>query len=277
MNCIKCGREIPEGGFFCPECAQKEAEKEIYEAPKAPHASAEKPKLSNPPAPKAEAASHAAKKSGKGFWIAIAVLSVLLILFLTLFISGRSKMNKTVAAYRIREANLALQEDELKEVQRENEDLEEKAIALQEQIDEKESLIADMKNRLHEHEVAGAQTEYDITAAQKKIEELEKSKTELQTQLTDLQKEMDDLSKAAKENEEKLEEAEENLKKAEEDRKASEEKAKFLDNYVVFVNNDGSEYYHKYDCSQFTKSNFWAYSRKLAESNGYRPCPHCCK
>ncbi len=277
MNCIKCGREIPDGSFFCPECAQKEAEKQIDEAPKSSRAPLEKPQAPVSPAPKGEAPSHAAKSSGMGFWIAIAAISALLLLFVILYLSGRSKMNKTVAAYRIREANLALQEDELKDLQKENGDLQEKVIVLQEQIDEKEKLIADMKNQLHEHEVAGAQTEYDITAAQKKIEDLEKSKTELQTQLTDLQKEMDELSKAAKENEEKLKEAEESLKKAEEDREESEEKAKFLDNYVVFVNNDGSEYYHKYDCSQFAKSNFWAYSRKLAESNGYRPCPDCCK
>ena len=45
---------------------------------------------------------------------------------------------------------------------------------------------------------------------------------------------------------------------------------------MVFVNNDGSNLYHKYDCPLFTRQNFWAYSRKLAESNGYDPCSRCC-
>ena len=46
-------------------------------------------------------------------------------------------------------------------------------------------------------------------------------------------------------------------------------KSKFMDAYVVFVENDGTGYYH------FAQTSFWAYSRKLAEANGYTPCPHC--
>ena len=43
----------------------------------------------------------------------------------------------------------------------------------------------------------------------------------------------------------------------------------------LFVNNDDSDLYHKYDCSSFTKADFWAYSRKLAENYGYTACPNC--
>ena len=56
---------------------------------------------------------------------------------------------------------------------------------------------------------------------------------------------------------------------------AHKEKSAFLDKYVVFVVNDDSRVYHTYDCPQFTKKDFWAYSRKLAESNGFAPCPTC--
>ena len=52
-------------------------------------------------------------------------------------------------------------------------------------------------------------------------------------------------------------------------------KSKFMDAYVVFVENDGTGYYHKYGCDYFAQTSFWAYSRKLAEANGYTPCPHC--
>ena len=48
-----------------------------------------------------------------------------------------------------------------------------------------------------------------------------------------------------------------------------------MDSYVVFVNNDGTGLYHRYDCGTFLKSNFWAYSRKLAQNNGYTACPVC--
>ena len=48
-----------------------------------------------------------------------------------------------------------------------------------------------------------------------------------------------------------------------------------MDSYVVFVENDGRGLYHKYGCDDFAQTSFWAYSRKLAEANGYQPCPRC--
>ena len=60
----------------------------------------------------------------------------------------------------------------------------------------------------------------------------------------------------------------------EENQKLSE-KSKFMDAYVVFVDNDKTGLYHKYGCSAFSRKSFWAYSRKLAESFGYTPCPKC--
>ena len=48
-----------------------------------------------------------------------------------------------------------------------------------------------------------------------------------------------------------------------------------MDTYVVFVENDKSGLYHRYDCAAFARKSFWAYSRKLAENNGYHACPSC--
>ena len=50
---------------------------------------------------------------------------------------------------------------------------------------------------------------------------------------------------------------------------------KFMDSYVVFIEDDGTGNYHRYDCGKFSKKNFWAYSRKLAERQGYTPCAQC--
>ena len=55
-----------------------------------------------------------------------------------------------------------------------------------------------------------------------------------------------------------------------------EEKVEFYDTHVVFVMvSSADRYYHKYDCANFTKRNFLAYSIRLAESNGYTACPVC--
>ncbi len=56
---------------------------------------------------------------------------------------------------------------------------------------------------------------------------------------------------------------------------ALQQKSAFFDAHVAFVENDGTGYYHKYGCDYFAQTSFWAYSRKLAEANGYTPCPHC--
>lgn len=54
-----------------------------------------------------------------------------------------------------------------------------------------------------------------------------------------------------------------------------QEMSEFINAHVVFVENDGTNYYHTYDCTQFKKQSYWAYSTNLAESQGYSPCPKC--
>ena len=50
----------------------------------------------------------------------------------------------------------------------------------------------------------------------------------------------------------------------------------FYDEYVVFVEDDGTNLYHKYDCSKFTGDSFWAFNVDAAKDEGYKPCSRCC-
>lgn len=70
---------------------------------------------------------------------------------------------------------------------------------------------------------------------------------------------------------EKLAELEEELQEL----PALKKKSDFIDTHVVFVENDGTGYYHSYDCEQFEKQSYWAYSTNLAISEGFTPCPEC--
>mgnify|MGYP000803828327 FL=1 len=54
-----------------------------------------------------------------------------------------------------------------------------------------------------------------------------------------------------------------------------QEKSDFIDAHVVFVEDDGTKYYHTYDCSRFTKQGYWVYGRNTAEAKGYTACPYC--
>lgn len=54
----------------------------------------------------------------------------------------------------------------------------------------------------------------------------------------------------------------------------NEDKLNFYDEFVVFVVDDGSNWYHKYGCELF-EGDFWAYNVDNAEHKGYIPCKVC--
>lgn len=53
------------------------------------------------------------------------------------------------------------------------------------------------------------------------------------------------------------------------------DKAEFLDDYIVFLQDEDPTIFHSYDCEKFTRNGYRAYNRQLALSLGYTPCPHC--
>lgn len=53
------------------------------------------------------------------------------------------------------------------------------------------------------------------------------------------------------------------------------DKAEFLDDYIVFLQDEDPTVFHSYDCEKFTRNGYRAYNRQLALSLGYTPCPHC--
>lgn len=55
------------------------------------------------------------------------------------------------------------------------------------------------------------------------------------------------------------------------------EKLEFIDEYIVFIEDDNTEWYHKYECYRFSGEDFWAYNIDQAKNLGYEPCPVCCK
>jgi len=53
-------------------------------------------------------------------------------------------------------------------------------------------------------------------------------------------------------------------------------KADFMDQYIKVVEDDGQKTYHKYGCSYFDDSSFWAYNEsQVVGQEGYTRCPYC--
>ena len=49
----------------------------------------------------------------------------------------------------------------------------------------------------------------------------------------------------------------------------------FIDEYIVFIEDNGTNYYHKYQCPEFLGDEFWAFNVEAARGEGYKPCPLC--
>lgn len=54
------------------------------------------------------------------------------------------------------------------------------------------------------------------------------------------------------------------------------DKMGFYDSTVVFIEDDGTNLYHKYECNKFIGADYWAHNVEYAEYIGYSPCPRCC-
>ena len=262
MYCLRCGREIPDGELFCRSCArtpiarQEAAEKQTPPL-RTPEAAA------RPAAPKKAAPQQQTDAPRRRSRLIVPLILALLLcagLAAGCWYLYR-QMSLQRANYRVKEANLTLRENELSGLSDDYEAAQAELETAQAELAARDAEIEDLQATIREHESAMSQSEYDFSEAQKTIETLtaenETLTAELDSRTQDaaaVQSQLDGLTSRYE------------LARA---------KAEFLDAYVVFVNNDGSGLYHSYICANFTKSNFWAYSRKLAENYGFTACPVC--
>lgn len=265
-QCIKCGREVPRGELFCLECSMN-PDTTLPDAVSFPAAEgvmqAPRPVKRVPRQPAAPVKPQK-KKPGKKLIVAFVAVCLLLAASVALQLRQYGSIQVKENRIRAKEADLALRETEIDELYEQVDSLTEQLNEVKETITVKEAEIQELANRLAESQSSQSQGEYDLTTKQQELDRLEEENQELLALSDDLEGQIDDLKKTVSQLEQSLKDAE-----------ADQVKADFLDTYVVFVENDKSGYYHTYDCENFPKSSFWAYSRKLAEAQGFQPCPVC--
>lgn len=275
MNCIKCGREIPEGELFCVECsltpaAQQEPLPGTARMPRS-HKPAKAqetkplPRLDtkSAPAKKLHPANAAAPKRSRKATVAIVLLSLMLAGSLAYIGLNVGSLAIQRARLRTRDADLTLREQEVADLEAERDSLQKQLDTANATVEDLEAQISELKSQLNQSQGANSQAQYDMTSQKQELDKLAQENAELLGTVEDLESNITQLDTQ--------------ISQLQSLNAVTSEKANFLDAYVVFVNNDGSKLYHKYDCSNFNRASFWAYSRKLAESNGYDPCPNCCK
>lgn len=265
MNrCIKCGREIPDGELFCIECSLNPGSS-LFEEPKpvdrraTPVGRMQTPKPVRRPAPQPVAVAQPPRRNSghTGLKVALALVSLLLAALIAFVLWQYRDLKVERTRLETKEADMLLREKEKDELQEQLEALQSQLDDLNATIEEKDQQISTLTTRLSGSQSSQSQSEYDLTTAQAELERLEEENEQLLLLEQELEENIQTLTEALT---------------AAEDYKV---KADFMDSYVVFVENNGTGVYHTYDCEQFSKSNFWAYSRKLAESNGFSPCQVC--
>lgn len=240
-SCVRCGRPAKEGEKLCEACSRQR----------------KKPRLP------------------KNVVAALIVLSLVAAGALTGLVVQLLGAHSQRVSLRLREEALDAREKEYAAVQTELEETENALTEAKQTLLAHEEEISALQNSLSKAESASTQSQYDLNAQKAELERLQQENAALTEQLSKLEED----AKTAEEEKEMMSGELESLQKENEKLKETqttlEEKSKFLDAYVVFVENDKSTVYHRYACSAFAKKSFWAYSRKLAESLGYKPCPSC--
>lgn len=272
MNqCIKCNKEIPEGELFCMECSLNPGSTMFEEDKPSDRIPAPKGKMQTPQPVKYVRVQTPVPVPVKQKRSAAKPLAILLVLVTLLLIAVvgvvfwqydefRAEKNRLKA----KDADLSLRQAEIDDLYVQIEALEILLEDTQQASEEKEHQIQALKAQLDTSQSDLSQEQYDLTVLQQEILQLQEENQDLTVLCDDLQKEL-----------EEQEAARNTLEAALEMARKYKTKSEFMDTYVVFVMNDDSGYYHTYDCEDFTYKGFWAYSRKVAETRGYEPCPNC--
>ena len=273
MNtCIKCGKPIADGELFCAECglnpSQLPQDGQTVRRPQAQgrmqapvrQARSTQPVYAQPVAVRT--------RPSRGTTAALLIVSVLAALFLGLSVYQFVTAGTRRTEMRVREAQLSEREAALDGMQEQNDLLTQSLAEAQTAIDEQNSQIKRLNARVEAAESAANQSQYDADTQLAELERVTREKAELSQTLEEAEAENQQLS-------ESVDALTASVQELTQKNSALGEKAGFMDTYVVFVENDKTGLYHRYDCASFAKKSFWAYSRKLAESNGYKPCPSC--
>lgn len=297
-NCIKCGKEIPDGELFCRQCSLDDIidTKPEKEEP-IPAAAPQKKK-----AVKQDTIRLDPVKAKKPVGLIVSLILVALMLAASVFYIFQSRtivqraknqlMSAEVSAEKANSQSDSLQ-TQLDSAYAEND-------ALEAEVSQLKSQIEELETQLHGHSSQSAQDAYNASAKDQEIqrltaqaddlaEQLSQTTDQLETTAKDLESATTALEEMTEAHAQQIEQYEETITEQideldalkvkvedlEDENTSYLKKVTFMDRFVVFVENDGSKLYHTYDCSRFKKEDFWVFNPSFAKNEGYSECPNC--
>lgn len=296
MNCIRCGRIVPDGVTFCDEClgitsAPLEESEYLNTRVVLPQKKA---------VPAVKKDSKSSKKSGKthtyvktqqkdavakakprgGLIAAVVILSLVSVACLTALAFGAkyvmsNSFTRTQNQLRsAQEANERL-EHQIEDLTKKTQELEASRSQLAIDNVAKDQEILSLKEAMNGYEQQGSETDFAFRELEDKNQALTQKVTDLTDQNKAYAEQVGSLQSSLSSQESRISELEDKISTMESETASLKKKSNFVDAHVVFVENDGTNYYHKYSCSRFKQNSYWAYSTSLAEARGYTPCPYC--
>lgn len=272
MNCIRCGRRIPEGQVFCEDCAGV-VDKPLRDSPymskhiTLPERRPEVPGAAPAPAKKAQQKKTPSPFRRKLHRMTAAV--VLLAIFCAAllgacgygvyFYFGRFQQERN--RLRVQEEELNRRAVEVGQMQVELVDTRDALSTAQQELSDRDRTITKLEQELNIYRMQNSETELSIR-------ELQEDNLRLVQENSDAAKQLDEwIAKA--------ESLTTQLGTVTKERDRLVRKSDFVDEHVAFIENDGTGYYHVYSCSHFKEESYWAFSVNLAISRGYTACPYC--
>lgn len=265
MNCIKCGRPIPDGELFCVECSL---------APPAREGASAHPAA---PAPAHDAAQEPAPARRPVGLIVALVLALALAAGETVWLIRDLTQNNTQSAALTRaNTELAQSNSRISTLEDELARTDEALTASELTADELRAEIDALELQLGTAAGSATQSRFDLTEQQSEYAELVAQFEELSARTEQLEQDLADTQEALADAQADLSESQSTLTALRAENAGLSEKVSFFDTYAVFVTVDDPTYYHHYGCSEVGSRDYWIYNRKLAESKGSTPCPLCC-
>lgn len=157
MYCLRCGREIPDGELFCAACAKQPIEK--HQPERRERETVKVQEIKNvAPAPQREEEKE--KKRNK-LLLPFLFLCLLVVALGAFTVYSYHTLNLQKANYRVREANLALRESELSDLQKNYDTAVAELNAAETAMSEKDQTIQDLEKEIRDWESAASQSEYE--------------------------------------------------------------------------------------------------------------------
>lgn len=283
MICPKCNAKMEPGDAFCQNCGSftlsvddkaYQNEDSVREAPKKIYPDTEFIPSAEPVAVRQD--NKKLKRLCVLFGIVAVIATILSIVLLATSGTRKAQLRKAQSDAAAAQTAVAELEAQITELNTSMDSYRGENDALNQQVT---SLTGQVNNM----ETSVNQSQYDKEAAQRDLENAEAELKTLGDTIAELQKDLKDTQLELTVSNNLVDDLTENndvLTRERNELKATNEGLEkdlaFYETYIVFVlRDDENRYYHNKDCPDFTPSGFYAYNTKLAESNGYVPCPNC--